>query len=137
MLSPKLLIITLLVGLLPAVSGCSQSQNSPSEPPPIITPAPGQPVFAPYGLVIPLPEGIEPTGKSGEMPGIGYTAIYTAPALTEAEAIDHFNTVMPALGFESQGKIGPNQTYVKTPYTFRVQLPGDGFLILTMLKSGD
>lgn len=112
------------------------SPPDPTSPAPVAAPtlAPDQLGFTVYNFTIPLPDGITES-KSREMPGVGFTAIYNAPTLDESATQAHFDAIMPELGFTPQGKVGPNLTYEKDDYTLRVQTPGDGFLILTMLKA--
>lgn len=131
------LVAAILCGSLIINTACTQPPPpTPASPPPVVAPtlAPGQVAFSVYTFTIPLPNGITDS-KNREMPGVGFTAIYTAPALDETATQTHFDEIMPQLGFTPQGKVGPNLTYTKDEYTLRVQTPGDGFLILTMLKA--
>jgi hypothetical protein len=133
------LIAAVLFGSLLINAACTSSSTpepATATPPPAVAPtlAPGQPAFTVYNFTIPLPAGIT-ASNSREMPGVGFTAIYNAPTLDEATTQAHFDELMPQLGFTPQGKVGPNLTYENDDYTLRVQTPGDGFLILTMLKA--
>jgi len=129
---PLILLLTLL--LISAYGGQAKTPNAQTHP--VITPASGQEVFNVYGVAIPFPAGLN-EDKNKEMPGAGTTAFYFAPDLSQKDFESHFEEIMPALGFESQGRVGPSLIYHKDPLMLITQLPEDGCLIITMMNSAD
>jgi hypothetical protein len=118
------------------VSACSTASTPTPTPVPKVfdnVPATGDLTFDAYEFTIPLPDGVA-EDKRRDMPGIGVTAIYTAPDMTMAEIEAFFETHVPPQGLASQGIIGPNLTFLNEKYSLTIQFPEDGFLIMTLME---